>query len=76
MEFLDISSLGVAYRYVQNQAEDQTKDVTIWAWEPLTIKARKGWPKPTKQRTEKRWIVSGQPIQAASQKVPKVVRLP
>jgi hypothetical protein len=32
MEFLDISSLGAAYRYaVKNRAEDQTKDAAIWA---------------------------------------------
>jgi hypothetical protein len=30
----------------QNRAEAQTKDVTIWAWEPLTTKARKGGPNP------------------------------
>jgi hypothetical protein len=39
--------------------------VTIWAWEPLTTKAKKGHPQPTKQRTEKIWIVSGQLVQAA-----------
>jgi hypothetical protein len=38
----------------------------IWAWEPLTTKARKGWPQPTEQSIEKRWTVSGQPVQAAS----------
>jgi hypothetical protein len=31
----------------QNRAEAQTKDVTIWAWEPLTTKARKGQTQPT-----------------------------
>jgi hypothetical protein len=40
--------------------------VAIWAWEPLTTKARKGRPQPTEQRTEQRWIVSGQPVQAPS----------
>jgi hypothetical protein len=39
--------------------------VAIWAWEPLTTKARKGQPQPTEQRTEKIWIVSGQPVQDA-----------
>jgi hypothetical protein len=68
----------------QNRAEAQTKDATIWAWEPLTTKARKGWPQPTKQRTEKRWTVSRQPVQAASkeghqkdkERYREVVRLP
>jgi hypothetical protein len=65
MEFLDISSLGTAYRYArQNRAEAQTKDMAIWAWEPLTTKYRKGKPQPTKQRKEKIWIVSGQLVQA------------
>jgi hypothetical protein len=48
----------------QNRAEAQTKDATIWAWEPLTTKSRKGWPQPTKQRIEKRWTVLGQLVQA------------
>jgi hypothetical protein len=47
-------------------------------------KIRKGWPQPTKQRTEKRWIVSGQPVQATSkeghwkdkERYREVVRLP
>jgi hypothetical protein len=53
MEFLDISSLGAAYRYAcQNRAEAQTKDAAIWAWEPLTKKAKKGQPQPNEQRTE------------------------
>jgi hypothetical protein len=42
----------------QNRAEAQTKDTTIWAWEPLTEKARKGWPQPVEQRTKKRWTTS------------------
>jgi hypothetical protein len=46
----------------QNLAEDQTKEVEIWAWEPCTTKARKGWPQPTEKRTYQRWKVSGQPI--------------
>jgi hypothetical protein len=66
MEFLDISSLGGLPICHQNRAEAQTKDVTIWAWEPLTTKSRKGWPQPIEQRTEKIWTVSGQPVQAAS----------
>jgi hypothetical protein len=66
MEFLDISSLGGLPICHQNRAEAQTKDATIWAWEPLTKKARKGWPQPTEQRIEKIWTVSGQPVQAAS----------
>jgi hypothetical protein len=35
----------------QNRAEAQTKDAEIWAWEPLTTKAKKGRPQPTEQRT-------------------------
>jgi hypothetical protein len=27
--------------------------VTIWAWESLTTKAKKGWPQPIEQRTKK-----------------------
>jgi hypothetical protein len=84
MEFLDISSLGGLPICHQNRAEAQTKDAAIWAWEPLTTKARKGWPQPTEQRTEKIWIVSGQPVQAASkeghwkdkERYREVVRLP
>jgi hypothetical protein len=68
----------------QNRAEAQTKDVTIWAWEPLTTKARKGQPQPIEQRIEKRWTVSGQPVQATSkeghrkdkERYWEVVRLP
>jgi hypothetical protein len=40
--------------------------VTIWAWKPLTTKARKGQPQPNEQSTEKRWKVLGQPVQAAN----------
>jgi hypothetical protein len=85
MEFLDISSLGACLPICrQNRAEAQTKDAAIWAWEPLTTKARKGQPQPTEQRTEKRWIVSGQPVQATSkeghqkdkERYWEVVRLP
>jgi hypothetical protein len=58
--------------------------VKIWALEPLTKKARKGRPQPTKQRIEKIWIVSGQPIQAVrkeghqndKERYQEVVRLP
>jgi hypothetical protein len=38
--------------------------MTIWAWEPLTTKSRKGQPQPKEQRTEKIWTVSGQPAQS------------
>jgi hypothetical protein len=65
--FLDISSLGAAYRYVVKiEQKLKQKTQTIWAWEPLTTKARKGRPQPIEQRTEKRWTTSGQPVQAAS----------
>jgi hypothetical protein len=58
--------------------------VTIWAGEPHTTKARKGRPQPIEKRKEKRWTVSGQPVQAASKEVHRkdkeryreVVRLP
>jgi hypothetical protein len=67
MEFLDISSLGAAYRYaIKIEQKLKQKTRTIWAWEPLTTKARKGWPQPIEQRTEKIWTVSGQPVQATS----------
>jgi hypothetical protein len=49
----------------QNRVEAQTKDAEIWAWEPLTTKAKKGWPKPTKQRREKIQTTSGQPVEVA-----------
>jgi hypothetical protein len=51
--------------YRQNRAEAQTKDVVIWAWEPLAEKARKGWLQPTEQRIDQIWKVLGQPFQAA-----------
>jgi hypothetical protein len=60
---LSLNSLPICR---QNQVESQTKDAAIWAWEPLTTKARKGRPKPTKQRSNQRWTISGQPVQAAS----------
>ena len=58
--------------------------MTIWAWEPLTTKSRKGWPQPTEQRTEKRWTVLGKLVQAArkeghqedKERYREVVRLP
>jgi hypothetical protein len=50
----------------QNRAEAQTKDAAIWAWEPLTTKVEKGRPQPTEKRTQQRWTVSGQPVQAVS----------
>ena len=50
----------------QNRVESQTKDAEIWAWEPLTTKAKKGRPQHVEQRTEKRWIVSGQPVLVVS----------
>jgi hypothetical protein len=69
MEFLDISSLGAAYRYaVKIEQKLKQKTRTIWAWEPLTAKARKGWPQPTEQRIEKIWTVSGQPVQACKKR--------
>jgi hypothetical protein len=37
----------------------------IWAWEPLKTKSRQGRPQPTELRTEKIWIVLGQPVQFA-----------
>jgi hypothetical protein len=66
MEFLDISSLGAAYRYaIKIEKKLKQKTRTIWAWEPLTTKYRKGWPQPKEQRIEKIWTVSRQPVQAA-----------
>jgi hypothetical protein len=84
MEFLDISSLGAAYRYAVKIEQKLKQKTAIWAWEPLTTKARKGWPQPIEQRIEKRWTVSGQPVQAASkeghwkdkERYQEVVRLP
>jgi hypothetical protein len=60
------------------------KDATIWAWEPLTTKVRKGRPQPIEQRTDQIWIVSGQPVQDArkeghrkdKERYREVVRLP
>jgi hypothetical protein len=85
MEFLDISSLGAAYRYViKIEQKLETKDTTVWVWEPLTVEAGKGKPQPTEQRTEKIWETSGQPVQATSkegqwedeERYREVVRLP
>jgi hypothetical protein len=58
--------------------------MAIWAYEPLTTKARKGWPQPMEKMIAKIWTVSGQPVQAASKEVHRkdkeryweVVRLP
>jgi hypothetical protein len=68
----------------QNRAKAQTKDAAIWAWEPLTAKSKKGWPQPVEQRTKKRWIALGKPIQDARKEgnrkdkeiYQEVVRLP
>ena len=35
---------------------------------PLIKKARKGRPQPTEKRTEKRWTISGQPVQDTGKK--------
>ena len=40
--------------------------MVVWVWEPLTAEVDQGYPQPTEQRTEKIWIVSGLPVQAAS----------
>jgi hypothetical protein len=66
MEFMDISSLGVAYRYESKSSRSSKKRTVIWAWEPLTVKSKKWWPQPVEQRTEKIWIASRQPVKAAS----------
>jgi hypothetical protein len=66
MEFLDISSLGTAYRYVSKSSRSSNKRRDNLGLGTLTAKARKGQPQPTEQRTKKRWTVSGQPVQAAS----------
>jgi hypothetical protein len=84
MEFLDILSLGATYRYAIKIEQKLKQKTTIWAWEPLTKKTRKGWPQPIEQRTEKIWTVSGQPVQATSKEghqkdkegYREVVRLP
>jgi hypothetical protein len=67
MEFLDISSLGMAYRYVV-KIEQKLKQKT-WQFgpgNPSQQKLGKGGPQPIEQRIEKIWTVSGQPVQAAS----------
>jgi hypothetical protein len=85
MEFLDISSLSMAYRYaikIEHKLKQKTRE--IWAWEPLTTKSRIGRPQPMEQRTEKIWIVSRQPVQDESkeghqkdkERYQEVVRLP
>jgi hypothetical protein len=66
MEFLDISSLGAAYRYViKIEQKLKQKTLTIWAWEPLTEKSRKGQAPTRRKKDKKIWIASGQPVQDA-----------
>jgi hypothetical protein len=65
-------------------SRSSNKNVKIWAWEPLTTQATKGWPKPTDQRIDKQWTISGKPVQSASneghqkykERYQEVVRLP
>jgi hypothetical protein len=59
MEFLDISSLVTAYRYVV-KIEQKLKQKTckFWAWEPLIAKSRKGWSQPVEKRADQRWTTS------------------
>jgi hypothetical protein len=40
--------------------------VTIWAWEPLTTKSRKGWPQTIEKSAEKIWKSLGKPFQDIS----------
>jgi hypothetical protein len=85
MEFLDISSLGVAYRYVVKiEHKLKQKMRQFGPGNPSQQKPGKGGPNPQEQRTEKRWTVLGQPVQAASkeghqkdkERYWEVVRLP
>jgi hypothetical protein len=67
MEFLDISSLGVAYRYaikIEQKIKKNTRQ--FGPRNPAQQNPGKGSPNPQKKRTEKIWKVSGQPIQDAS----------
>jgi hypothetical protein len=85
MEFLDISSLGVAYRYaIKIEQKLKQKTQQFGPGNPSQQNPGKGRPQPIEQRIEKIWIVSGQPVQAASkeghrkdkERYWEVVRLP
>jgi hypothetical protein len=66
MEFLDISSLGVAYRYaVKIEQKLKQKTQQFGPGNPSQQKPGKG-AQPIEQRTEKIWTVLGQPVQATS----------
>jgi hypothetical protein len=67
MEFLDISSLGMTYRYVVKiEQKLKQKTQTVWVCKPLTVEAGKRWPQPIEQRVEKGWTTSGQPVQTTN----------
>jgi hypothetical protein len=85
IESLDISSLGPAYRYnVKIEQKLKQKTRQFGPGNPSQQNPGKGGPNHIEQRKEKRWIVSGQPVQAASkeghrkdkEKYWEVVRLP
>jgi hypothetical protein len=64
MEFLDISSLGVAYRYaakIEQKFKQKKQD-----FGSANQKHGKGTPKPAKQRTKTRQGSPGQPAKATS----------
>jgi hypothetical protein len=67
MEFLDISSLGVAYRYVVKiEQKLKQKMRQFGSGNPSQQKQGKGSPTHIEQRTEKIWETSGQPVQATN----------
>jgi hypothetical protein len=68
MEFLDISSLGAAYRYaikIEQKLKQKTQNLGLGTPHK---KSRKGRPQPIEQRKKKIWTVSGQPVQDKTKK--------
>jgi hypothetical protein len=67
VEFLDISSLGVSYRYgvkIEQKLKQNTRQ--FGPGNPTQQKPGKVGPNPQKKRIEQRWKVSGQPVQDVS----------
>jgi hypothetical protein len=84
MEFLDISSLGAPTDMPSKSSRSSNKRRGNLGLGTPHNKSQERAPQPTEQRTEKRWIVSRQPVQATSkeghrkdkERYREVVRLP
>jgi hypothetical protein len=68
MEFLDIASLGTAYRYVVKIEQNfKQKWREFGSTEPLRVEAGKRQRQPKQQGTKSIWSPLGQPVQFATQ---------